>query len=177
MRTALFVICLVAALPAQEHRMLCDFWRTRLVSIRISSYESSAIARRPLGGGLIDQVRLKFAYASAKMTPPNLPVPMLPQVINLGRLTFSTSKGTRWHSTSIRSLDPVPHFTLMRLPGELPARKSWRLRPCTRICARSLRYSMRARGEIRRATQCSTGSTRRAMSVLPLQPRTIGSQC
>ncbi len=45
----------------------------------IGSYLSVATAQRPLDNGLTERVQLTFAYASTRMTPPSLHVPMLPQ--------------------------------------------------------------------------------------------------
>lgn len=60
----------------------------------IGSYEGSATGRASLTADITAEVRLKFAYASAKMTPPDLPVPMLPQVMQLGWIEFLTGTGT-----------------------------------------------------------------------------------
>jgi cytochrome c biogenesis protein CcmG, thiol:disulfide interchange protein DsbE len=77
-----FAMCVVSMLAAQEgtdaQRLLEDTARKYQ---DIGSYESSAVARRALDGGLTLQVKLRFAYAAPKMTPPELPVPMLPQTV------------------------------------------------------------------------------------------------
>jgi peroxiredoxin len=86
-RMALLTICLVVVLPvpAQETGDALRILESSAHKYgEIGSYESSAVARRPRGDGLTLQVGLKFAYASAAMTPPDLPVPMLPQVIQMG---------------------------------------------------------------------------------------------
>jgi peroxiredoxin len=90
MRAVLLAVGLAAVLPAQD---ATDATRLLEASARkyrdIGSYEASAIARRPLEGGASVQIRLRFAYASAKMTPPDLPVPMLPQVLQASPPEFS----------------------------------------------------------------------------------------
>jgi len=48
---------------------------------QIGSYQASATAERPLDGQVTERIPLMFSYASARMTPPDLPVPMMPQAI------------------------------------------------------------------------------------------------
>jgi len=77
MNGAFLIAALMAMLAASEtpaRRLLED---TARKYHEIGSYEYSAVATRPLQGGFTAKVGLKFGYASAKMTPPELPVPML----------------------------------------------------------------------------------------------------
>ena len=90
MRAVLLALALAAVLPAQNANDATLFLEASARKYRdIGSYEASAIARRPLAGGVSVQIRLRFAYASARMTPADLPVPMLPQVIQAGAPEFS----------------------------------------------------------------------------------------
>ncbi|MGP0017783.1 MAG: TlpA family protein disulfide reductase [Candidatus Sulfotelmatobacter sp.] len=74
---AFLIAALIAVLPAGEtpaRQLLEDTARKYQ---EIGSYEYSAVATRPLQGGFTGKVGLKSGYASPKMTPPELPVPML----------------------------------------------------------------------------------------------------
>lgn len=85
MRTAAFAIALIGFTTIVGAQTPGDAKALLLVSARkyqqIGSYQASATAQRPLDKGLIERMPLMFAYASAKMTPPGLDVPMLPQTI------------------------------------------------------------------------------------------------
>ena len=86
-----FVLALMMSLPAvlaaqarsEAQQVLEDSARKYQ---EIGSYQSHAIAREPLGEGLTCKVDLTFAYAAARMTPSDLPLPMLPQAIKSGFL-------------------------------------------------------------------------------------------
>jgi peroxiredoxin len=81
------VMCLAAVLTAQETSEAQQLLEESARKYHeIGSYQSHAIARQPLGEGLTCKVDLTFAYAAPRMTPSDLPVPMLPQAIKSGFL-------------------------------------------------------------------------------------------
>jgi peroxiredoxin len=78
MRIPLALLCLTVLLRAQEATPALNLLEGTARKFQtIGSYEYSAIAERPLGGGFIGKVHLTRGYASANFTPPDLPVPIL----------------------------------------------------------------------------------------------------
>jgi hypothetical protein len=97
MRLTFFVLCLVAAMTAEEStpalRLLED---TSRKYEEIDSYEYSAIATRPLDGGFMGKLHIQAGYASPNRTPPDLPVPML------GASQFTLVGVFDWHGNPAR---------------------------------------------------------------------------
>ena len=97
MRLTFFVLCVVAAMTAQEStpapRLLED---TSRKYEEIDSYEYSAIATRPLDGGFTGKLHIQAGYASPNRTPPDLPVPML------GASQFTLVGVFGWHGNPAR---------------------------------------------------------------------------
>jgi cytochrome c biogenesis protein CcmG, thiol:disulfide interchange protein DsbE len=91
------VICIASATPiaAQQTKEAMRVLESTANKYRdIGSYEASAIATHDEGGGLTARWQLTFAYASARMTPPNLPVPMFPQAIASRLIELVDQHGT-----------------------------------------------------------------------------------
>lgn len=80
----------------------------------IGSYESSASGRRPLGAGVFGQLQLKFAYAAVRMTPKNLPIPILPQVIRM-RLQIVDEHSKPAAATNVGFNGPGPVFDFAQI--------------------------------------------------------------
>jgi peroxiredoxin len=78
MRSLLALLCLALALPAQESTPALSLLESVAHKYQtISTYEYSAVAERPLDGGFRGEFHLTWGYASARFTPPDLPVPVL----------------------------------------------------------------------------------------------------
>jgi peroxiredoxin len=78
------IICIAVAIPlaGQQAKEAMRVLESTANKYRdIGSYEASAVATHSEVDGLVARWALTIGYASARMTPPNLPVPMFPQVI------------------------------------------------------------------------------------------------
>ena len=119
MRPVAFAICLAWLLaPRGTADPLSQLNAIARKYQEIDSYESSVTARRPLGGGVFGQLHLEFACASARMTPKNLLIPMLPQVV---RMHFSViDKEGKPAQTNSGLAGPGPVFDFAQIAGALP---------------------------------------------------------
>lgn len=117
------LICLAAELTAQET------WEAQQLLVasarkyqEIGSYQSHATGRRPLGEGLSCKVELTFAYAASRMTPSDLPVPMLPQAIK-SRLLGVFDQQDRPTTGSRPCAEPGPAFSFDQMAWRVTSAK------------------------------------------------------
>ena len=84
MRAAILLLGCLGILSGQQTSDAMRLLQATACKYRdIGSYESEAVAHRLLDNGSASDAHVRIAYASARMTPPQLPVPMLPQVVSI----------------------------------------------------------------------------------------------
>jgi cytochrome c biogenesis protein CcmG/thiol:disulfide interchange protein DsbE len=94
MRTILLFLGLSSVLPAQAQVDAIHLLEATGRKYQdIGSYQASAVAQRPLDQNLTLEIPMVFGYASASMTPPNWPVPMLPEFMISGAAKITDRQG------------------------------------------------------------------------------------
>jgi peroxiredoxin len=100
------VATLLSAQEASDATRLLEATASKYQNL--DSYEFSAMATRPLGGGFIGKVHWQGGYASPKMTPPDIQVPILDGG-SIGSLGAFDSQGKPAPEGQYGFAQPVPH--------------------------------------------------------------------